>query len=196
VHGTSRSKFSVSNFFLQQNFRTVDPAIYALSDYTRFSRIYKDALPHSVFNPREVGAYVALRILSQQLDPSATRPHTYATPSAESSVLAKPYVPPPRTSRPPLPVFLLPRAVSCDLPGGLNYFCARLPVQPEEAVSYLTNSAMAEAAGDMRGAGRNRNFVLKVSTCSLMCGCVRLCQEWRVFTIRHNEHYFGVCVLL
>lgn len=145
-----------------QSFRTVDSSIYALSDFTRFSRVYKDALPHNTFNPREVGAFVALKILQQQLDPHGTRPHTYATPSVDNSVLAKPFVPPSRTLRPPLPMFLLPRAVSCDLPGRLNYFCSRLPVQPEEAVSYLTNSAMADAAGDVRGASRNRNFVLKV----------------------------------
>ena len=31
---------------VDQSFRTVDPAIYGVSDYTKFSRMYKDALPH------------------------------------------------------------------------------------------------------------------------------------------------------
>jgi hypothetical protein len=145
------------------SFRTVDPSIYALSDYTRFSRVYKDALPHSSLNPREVGAFVALKILEQQLDPTMARPHQYATPSAANSALTKPYVAPNRINRPPLPVFLLPRSVSCDLPGGLYYFSSSLPNMPAEAVSYNTNSQMADAAGDVRGAARNRNFVLKVS---------------------------------
>lgn len=145
-----------------QSFRTVDSAIYAVSDYTRFSRTYKNAVSHNMFNPKEVGAYVALKIMQQQLDPSSPRQHNYALLSAENSVLTKPFVSVQRNARPPLPVFLLPRSISCDLPGGLNYFCSCLPVQPNEAVSYLTNSTVAEAAGDMRGAMRNRNFVLKV----------------------------------
>jgi hypothetical protein len=109
-----------------------------------------------------VGAFVALKILEQQLDPAMSRPHQYATPSAANSALTKPYVPPNRINRPPLPTFLLPRAASCELPGGLYYFSSCLPNMPGEAVSYPTNSQMADAAGDVRGAARNRNFVLKV----------------------------------
>ncbi len=30
-----------------QSFCTVDPAIYGVADFTRFSRMYKDSLPHS-----------------------------------------------------------------------------------------------------------------------------------------------------
>jgi hypothetical protein len=32
---------------VDQSFRTVDPTIYGVSDYTKFSRMYKDALPHA-----------------------------------------------------------------------------------------------------------------------------------------------------
>ena len=32
---------------VDQSFRTVDPAIYGVSDYTKFSRMYKEALPHA-----------------------------------------------------------------------------------------------------------------------------------------------------
>ena len=145
-----------------QAFRTVDPSIYAVSDYTRFSRVYKDALPHASFNPRELGCFVALKVLEQQLDPAMSRPHQYAPVNVANSALLKSHTPPNRTTRPPLPSFLLPRALSCDLPGGLNYFSSRLPVEPNEAISYLTNSEFAEAAGDVRAAARNRNFVLKV----------------------------------
>ena len=32
--------------FLSQSFKTIDPSIYAVSDYTRFSRVYRNAVPH------------------------------------------------------------------------------------------------------------------------------------------------------
>lgn len=35
------------NLFCPQHFRTVDPCIYAIGNYTRFSRVYRDAIPHS-----------------------------------------------------------------------------------------------------------------------------------------------------
>lgn len=31
---------------VDKNFQTVDPRIYAISDYTKFSRIFRDELPH------------------------------------------------------------------------------------------------------------------------------------------------------
>ncbi|KAJ1433137.1 hypothetical protein B484DRAFT_478475 [Ochromonadaceae sp. CCMP2298] len=144
-------------------FCTVDKSIYALSDFTRFSRVYRDAVPHNRYNPREVGSFVALKILEQSLDPSRSRPHDYANPSAATSALQPSYAEPSRSKRPPLPVFQLPRAESCELPGGLHFFHARLPVVPAEATSYLTNG---QSHSEVHfGAGpRNRNCVLKTDS--------------------------------
>ena len=147
---------------VSQSFLTVDPVIYALSDFTRFSRVYKDALPHVSFNSREVGSFVALKILSQQLDATMSRPHEYANKTSFNSGLVLPYQPPNKSKRPPLPVFLLPRSVSCDLPGNLNYFCSRLPVIPQEAISYLTNALTAHEPYS-RSQPRNRTCELKVN---------------------------------
>ena len=143
---------------------------------------------------------MALKILSQQLDPTgalSTRPQSYAILSSANSALIAPHVPAPhvqhhhlshhqhqqhghhssshstsmsasgggvRPAKPPLPVFLLPRASSCDLPGGLNYFCSRLPTPPAEAMSYLTNpQTMVDSSSSVRTPPRNRNCVLKVT---------------------------------
>ena len=103
---------------------------------------------------------MALKILEQQLDPTLSRPHQYANTSAGGSAMVPARAPANRSSRPALPQFLLPRAVSCDLPGSLNFFCSRLPVVPAEAVSYLTDATAVP--GDVRSIPRNRKFVLKV----------------------------------
>mmetsp|Transcript_16681 Transcript_16681/g.28251 ORF Transcript_16681/g.28251 Transcript_16681/m.28251 type:complete len:1262 (-) Transcript_16681:1911-5696(-) len=145
------------------NFRTVDPAIYALSDFTRFSRVYKDALPHNKFNPLEVGSFVALKILESQIGrtaPSMDRPYDYANTSRARSSLVSAYVGPNRTNRPPLPTFQLPRGVSSDMPGGLHYFSSRLPSIPVEATSYLTNGQSSQDAF-LTANARNRNCLLK-----------------------------------
>ena len=145
----------------------MDPSIYALSDYTRFSRIYKEAVAHTTFNSKEMGSFVALKILKQQLDPAMLRPHEYAIKTAANSGLAPPYQPllnpnNPNKRRPPLPVFLLPRSMSCDIPGGLNYFCTRLPVIPALTVSYITNESTVQEQSFNPIQRRNRNCVLKV----------------------------------
>lgn len=121
---------------------------------------------------------MALKILEQQLNPSMSRPHQYANVSAGNSAIV-PVCPPPASrlsSRPALPQFLLPRSVSCDLPGNLNYFCSRLPVLPAEAVSYLTDATTVP--GDVRSIPRNRYCVLKVHTHShtfQVIGCFAWC---------------------
>ncbi len=51
----------------------MDPSIYAVSDFTRFSRMYKDAVAHIRYNPRELGAYVALKMLAYHLDPQSSK---------------------------------------------------------------------------------------------------------------------------
>ena len=176
-------------FLFPQSFRTVDSSIYALSDYTRFSRVYKDVAPHSTydkntylskarmsidfdllfysyfdvrFNPNEVGSFVALKILEQQLDPTLSRPHRYANTDADQSALMAPHKPSQRPHRAPLPVFRLPRTVACELPGGLNYFCSRLPDAPIDTIGYLTNGQLTGGPADITTTPRNRNFMVKV----------------------------------
>lgn len=164
-----------------QSFRTVDESIYAVSDYTRFSRVYKEAAPHSTFNPLEVGSFVALKILEQQLDPSLTRPHRYANTTSESSALMAPYTnannnhhariaqQTQRAPRAPLPVFRLPRATSCELPGGLYYFNSKLPEMPIETIGYLTNGQpTGGTSGDITSAPRNRNFIIKTDLLGML----------------------------
>lgn len=93
-------------------FCTVDPFIFAVGIYTRFSRIHKDTIPHSTFNARELGEYVAKCILRKYLDPLLTFESEPLSIDGKKSTL---------------PIFQLPRSVSFSLPGNLHCFRSSLP---------------------------------------------------------------------
>jgi hypothetical protein len=129
-----------------QNFRTVDPCIYAVSDYTKFSRVYRDDLPHHRYNPREVGIYVALQVILQHLHPQPEHLRTVHK-SIFAAHLPDPAASPeqPSALRPLGTLhkirFSLPRSYTSLLPGDLVYFHSALPKPPQDRVSYLTDNA-------------------------------------------------------
>eukprot|EP01039_Chlorochromonas_danica_P007520 gene7520-8318_t len=135
------------------SFATVDPFIYAVSDYTKFSRVYRDDLPHHRFNPREVGVYVAWQMIIKHLHPQPDRlrnikksmtqlptqdlrsnssdTHSYTTPKTTSS----------STTNSIKKQFMLPKSYYAALPGDLIYFYSSVPRLPRDLVGYLTDTA-------------------------------------------------------
>lgn len=127
----------------------------------------------SRFNPRELGTYVALKVLEQHLDPTLAAAHYSPNPSRSSAVIggaiplsacshalargsgASSSVPAvAATATLPLPEFRLPRSFSADLPNNLTFFRSTLPQPSSDEVQAYPSS---------RGSPR-RECVLKVTT--------------------------------
>lgn len=138
-------------------FRTVDPCIFGVCDYTKFSRMHREALPHARCNPRELGAYVALKILEQHLDPTST-----------GDVLSLSAAPPGSSGGRggALPVFALPRSVLAELPNQVQYFKSSLPQQVEDA------QLLPTSRGDPK-----RECLLKVSELGTVVEFIYLGQD-------------------
>lgn len=112
---------------VDENFCTIDPCIYALGVFTKFSRIYKDALPHSNLNSREVAVLVAKNVLNTYLDPSSPtfkdlefiKNNVSQTNTLSKESIRKKNV---RVKPEQLPVFIAPKHISAIFPGGLYFF--------------------------------------------------------------------------
>jgi hypothetical protein len=111
---------------VDENFCTIDPCIYALGVFTRFSRIYKDAIPHSNLNSREVAVLVAKNVLNTYLDPSSPtfkdlefiKNNVPETNLSKESIRKKNV----RVKPENLPIFTAPKNISAIFPGGLYFF--------------------------------------------------------------------------
>jgi hypothetical protein len=129
---------------VDETFRTTDPFIYAVGDFTRFSRMYQNAVPHCEYNPRELGIFAAINVLKSYLDPLSgyvdySRPptsdgkHSYVPvsinrlPSASKSNRKK--IP---VAEQDLPIFVLPRTKSMRLPGGYELVTSIIPRRAKE----------------------------------------------------------------
>ena len=136
---------------VNSDFRTVDPLIYAMGNFTRFSRMHKDAVPHAKYNPRELGSFVATNLLKTQLDPStagplggfikmrdplstpsALRPFRYESDGPSEAVEEK------------LPQLLLPKTISAVFPGGLSYVRISVPVSGRDRVALVTGDSSTD----------------------------------------------------
>lgn len=139
-------------------FRTTDRYVFAFGPFTRFSRKYKDAPPHSQFNIREASEYLCRRVLETYLDPSSPvvvfhrqgggdkdRDRDAAGSGSGSD----------RTSLPPLPVFRAPKSINTRLPGKLMYFRCSIPNYPREpaptAMPTATNNGVCVVKVDQYG---------------------------------------------
>ncbi len=145
-------------------FRTVDPFIYGVSDYSKFSRVYREELPHiryhelifvnkkdirwicfsDRYNPREIGIYVAMQLIHKHLHPypelfeiSKAKLWKNATLRMGESK-AEGIITKPR--------FSLSRSFEAALPGETYYFASSLPKLPKDSVSYLTDNANSTTA--------------------------------------------------
>lgn len=136
------------------NFQTVDPHVYAVCDFAKFSRVYRNELPIRRYNPREVGMHVALQLLYRHfyphlhhLSPSQiTQSLRGVTPSAFAGVATSgptPQLPAKRAVLSTYPTirFTLGRSFFAYLAGDLTYFHAVLPSMAElDALEYVTDN--------------------------------------------------------
>ena len=124
----------------------------------------------SRFNPRELGTYVALKVLEQHLDPTLATAYPSSGTSRPNAVIGSaipmsasshrgsvasssaPVTLPPSINS-PLPEFYLPRSFSTDLPNNLTFFRSTLP-QPNDEVQAYPSSRESP----------RRECVLKVTT--------------------------------
>lgn len=133
----------------------MDPHIYAVNDFAKFSRIYRNELPLRRYNPREMGMHVALQLIYRHFHPeldrlapsqvarslrgltvSSTAPDHGAQQPAKRSVSGQPVV-----------RFSLPRSFYSVLPFDLTFFHGTMPDPALHigTTDYLTDSLAAHA---------------------------------------------------
>lgn len=148
---------------VDETFCTVDACIYAVSDYTRFSRSYLNAgAQHHRFNPRELGLFVSAQLLAHHLDPRS--PH-YATSASGYRE---------RDASPALPTFRLPRSFSMVLPNKVHYFISQLPTLPDDVLSFPA-SFVDEVGPSHRKV--SRYCTLKLGNYGVVCGVVYIGED-------------------
>merc|ERR1711871_1657408 len=146
---------------VDSNFCTVDPYIFAAGDCTRFSRQHGvQVVKHNSINSRELGTYVAVKVIEQHLDPQldgeviknqSMEPMSVSAANGTMSHSSS-------LKRNSLPVFSLPRTTSIVLPGGYQFLQSRLPdVGKHEILSMVTG-----------GPEMNRICVVKTNSLGLV----------------------------
>ena len=128
---------------VNSNFCTVDPFIFAAGESSRFSRVHSNAIQHSSLNCRELGAFVALKVIEAHLDPQIAGIGTNRQKMTVTGVISPTDDHGLSSSMlgadAHLPVFSLPRSDMAKLPGDLYFFRSRLPNLPKgELVSMVT----------------------------------------------------------
>ena len=104
-------------------FRTVDRAIYAVGPMTKYSRRYRDQIPHSRCNAREMGTFVANDIISRHLVASEGGGGASTTDFGyHDSMVRAPSVENIRFHK-----FHLPRIIEGLFPGGIDFVVSSLP---------------------------------------------------------------------
>eukprot|EP01041_Mallomonas_annulata_P004244 gene4244-8440_t len=123
---------------VDKDFRTVDPFIYAVGSFTRFSRVHRNALPHSSFNPREVASLVAVGILNRHIDPTVSSESKDGGEDINNGNSNG-------NSSGKLPLFTQAYTVTALLPGGLYYSSSVLPGVHKDTTPYLTGDPTTES---------------------------------------------------
>jgi len=127
---------------VDSNFCTADPYIFAAGDCTRFSRQHgNNILQHKFINSREMGTYVAVKVIEHHLDPQLdvelTKNENIEPVSVSAANGTVSYSS--TMKRSSLPTFSLPRTSSMVLPGEYQFLQSRLPNSGEqEIVSMVT----------------------------------------------------------
>lgn len=99
----------------EQNFNTIDPAIYAVGSFSRFSRVYRDEPLHSARSSRELGLYVGAQLLRMHLDTASPD----VVFGGASNAVATQQLP---RGRQQLPTFRFPKTMSAPLPNERTLF--------------------------------------------------------------------------
>mmetsp|Transcript_25436 Transcript_25436/g.42865 ORF Transcript_25436/g.42865 Transcript_25436/m.42865 type:complete len:1363 (+) Transcript_25436:41-4129(+) len=108
---------------VDENFRTVDPNIYAAGPMTKYSRRYKDQVPHKRCNPRELGTYVANEIIAKHLTVSSRNDLNSVTGFGFHDAMAKA----PSVEQIQFKTFHMPVIHSGIFPGNIDYVMSSLP---------------------------------------------------------------------
>ena len=108
---------------VDKDFRTVDPAIYAVGDFSRFSRVYLLEPAHNTVSTREMGLYVADRLLSK---------HLHCPSKIPEDAFAK------------IPQFKHPRGSMTAIAGGKFYFNSKLSKEPFETNVLISGDVTSE----------------------------------------------------
>ena len=110
---------------VNKDFRTVDPNIYAVGDFTVFSRVHIKEEPHFQLNSRELGLYVGSIILEQELS---------STMKSECQFNPKNG----------LPIFVHPRSCSIYVAGDKLFYQSRLGKDFHDCHVLLTGDLQSE----------------------------------------------------
>ena len=108
---------------VDEHFRTVDPAIYAVGPMTKHSRRYKDQIPHKRCNSRELGAYVAKDIIARHLTVTNGNNRNSTTNYGFHDSMAKA----PSVECISFNSFHMPKISSGIFPGNVDFFISSLP---------------------------------------------------------------------
>ena len=131
--------------------------------YILLTHIFSTFYTYS-FNGIEMGTYVGLKILEEHLDPISYefKQKYLITTRADAFVPFKHITTTTATTSriPSIPTFVLPKTISCTLPGDLYYFYSRLPVLPKDILDYKTSNFPLYASVMTV---ENRNCILNVS---------------------------------
>jgi len=88
-----------------------------------------------------MGTYVGLKILEEHLDPiSYEFKQKYPITSRAEAIVPFKHTTSHYSRIPAVPTFVLPKTISCTLPGDLYYFYSRLPVLPKDILDYKTSN--------------------------------------------------------
>jgi len=108
-----------------------------------------------------MGTYVGLKILEEHLDPiSYEFKQKYPITSRAEAIVPFKHTTSHYSRIPAVPTFVLPKTISCTLPGDLYYFYSRLPVLPKDILDYKTSNFPLYASVMTV---ENRNCILNVS---------------------------------
>lgn len=127
-------------------FRTVDPCIFGVSDYSKFSRIYKNKIPHKYLNSKEIGTYVAFNLLSKYFHPDILKFNEINKKNEILSKLGLSLIP---NHRKVLvknylnqfkPLFTLPRTIIFRLSGNYLYYLSKLSQISTEILHFPTEN--------------------------------------------------------
>jgi hypothetical protein len=114
---------------VDDSFRTVDPSIYAVSDYTRFSTVFPgSSIPHARYSPRELGLFVAMKVFERHLNPLSM---TFRVGRKAASHYF--------SRGTDICKFKLPRSFSAELPGRVQYFRSCVPDPSPDLLLFPTS---------------------------------------------------------
>jgi len=149
-----------------QNFCTNDPSIFAVGNFTRFSRAFRDEPMHSKHSSREMGLFVGEQLLRKHLDPTsreavfgAAMPGAGATGafmsmrSVSDALL--------------LPKFKFPKTVSIALPNGRTFFHSALSASASASDTALLTT------GDL---GTDNTCILKLDGLGTLLELAAVCK--------------------